>query len=499
MSKVKIRLPLFWKFTIAIVLVVAIFGSVNLYFLNSSLTDLSDKEIRNDGLSTASIIAERSISLILYDDLSTLDKMVSDNINADSRIAYIFVIDKSGKVLAHTFEQDVPSELIDLNKIEANNNFVEKRIKDINDPNKIIRHISVPILDGSLGTVNVGIYEDNFLNSIRSINRFFLSMVALFLFFGILGALIFSYIITKPISLLSNTAKELNLNQFKINTVDGDTKDILLPWQNPFGVHDEIDDLFSTFNAMIKRLEEAYTKLQNAQESLMQSEKIAAIGILSAGIAHEINNPIAGIQNCLKRISNDPANVQQNITYIELMDEAIHKIKKVVQELLNFSRKQDLIFTEIQINSVIENTLLLIAYELENSRISIVKNYPEIIPKIKGSFNHLEQVFLNLFINAIDAINEKKLLDEGFNGEITICIFTIKHYLSVKINDNGIGIQEDKLKQIFDPFYTNKKIKQGTGLGLAVSLNIIQQHKGKIKARNNDDGGITFSIYLPLK
>lgn len=294
-----------------------------------------------------------------------------------------------------------------------------------------------------------------------------------------------------------------NLNLDSLETSGNDEElsimdNSVLKFKKDFRVTDEIDVLTNKFNEMLLRLKKTYTELQNAQESLMQSEKIAALGILSAGIAHEINNPIAGIQNCLKRISEKPENIKQNIRYIELMEEAIYKIKTVVQGLLNFSRKHELVLSEVNITQVIENTLLLIAFQLEKSRIAIVKNYPKHIPIIKGSFNHLEQVFLNLLINAIDAIDEEKQENPDTNGEIDITIKTSNNFLCIEIKDNGIGISKDKLKQIFDPFYTFKKIKQGTGLGLAVSFNILEEHNGKIIAVNNTNQGMLFKIFLPL-
>ncbi len=495
MSFRKIFIPLFWKFVIAIVLVVALFGSANLLFLTYSVNDLFEKELSGYGVVIAKTIADRSVDPMLYNDLATLNKLVSEVKKNDKNIAYTFILDANKNVLAHTFTREVPASLINLKK--------KKTIQTINLEYKkgksaLIRDISVPIIDNNVGTVRMGFYEANYRKTLNIAKSFFLKLVALFLIVGIFSAFIFSYIITKPINILSSTAKKLNLNQFNKETLNTNKKELILSWQNPFGIHDEIDDLFKTFNNMIRRLEKAYINLQGAQESLMQSEKIAAIGTLSMGIAHEINNPIAGIQNCLKRISENPKNIEQNLTYIELMDEAINKIKNVVQGLLNFSRKHDLIFTIIDIKKIINNILILIAYQLEKSNITIVKDYPENIPNIKGSFNHLEQVFLNLIINAIDAINENKLKDENFKGELDIYIFTTEQFLEIKIKDNGIGIPNDKIKQIFNPFYTLKKIKQGTGLGLAVSLNIIQQHHGKIEAINNKDGGVTFTIYLPL-
>ena len=500
--KSNLSLSIFWKFTIALVIVVAIFGSVNLYFLNSSLYDLSNNEINNDGISTANVIAERSIDPILYDDIPNLDKMVSDHFKADPRIAYIIIIDKSRKVLAHTFENTVPRKLIELNNPNKEGFEMIVRVNDKNNPDKIIRNLSVPILDGNLGYIQVGVFEENFLNSIKSINRFFLSMVALFLFFGILGALIFSYIITFPIKKISQMSENLNLDSLKISNNNGQFTGLFhsfLKLKKGIRVTDEIDILKNTFNEMLKRLQNTYTELQNAQENLMQSEKTAAIGILSTGIAHEINNPIAGIQNCLKRISNNPENIKQNIAYFELMEDSIKKIKKVIQELLSFSRKHEMSFSEVDIKELIENVLLLTAYQLEESRISIIKYYPNDIPLIQGSQNHLEQVFLNLIINAIDAIDELKIEKSDINGCITITITTIKDYIQIQIIDNGVGVEEDNIKQIFDPFFTLKKIKKGTGLGLAVSINIIKEHHGMLKAQKNRDGGMKFSISLPLK
>ncbi|MBK5209244.1 MAG: hypothetical protein JJE44_07045 [Flavobacteriaceae bacterium] len=487
--------PLFWKFTIAIVIVVTLFGSANLYFLSYSINDLFEKELSNNGLISSKILADRSTEPILYNDLASLNKLVSETKSINKNIAYIFILDAGNHVLAHTFPKEVPTSLI---KIKKDNQIQTINLEYEEGVTTLIRDISAPIIDNSVGQVRMGFYEDEYLNTLNVAKSFFLALVVIFLIVGILAAFIFSYIITKPINLLSNTAKKINLEQFNLNAYDVDKKDIITSWKNPFGVHDEIDDLFETFNGMIKRLEKTYTELQNAQESLMQSEKVAAIGTLSAGIAHEINNPIAGIQNCLKRISDNPDNIKQNIKYIELMDEAINKIKYVVQGLLNFSRKQELEFNHVDLRTVVENVLLLTSYQLEKSQIGFTKNYENNLPAVKGSKNHLEQVVLNLLINAIDSINELKFNEPETKGEIKINILRKLNFLKLEIIDNGIGIPVEKINNVFDPFFTMKKIKQGTGLGLSVSYNIILQHNGKIKAIRNKEKGMSFIIYLPL-
>jgi len=224
---------------------------------------------------------------------------------------------------------------------------------------------------------------------------------------------------------------------------------------------------------------------------------MASLGTLSAGLAHEINNPIAGIKNCMRRIAEAPENIKQNIVYIELMEEAVMKIEKVVGGLLNFTRKPKFEFTDFNLVDVIENVLLLSSFQLEKSRIAIVKNYDNHKKLCYGSQNHIEQVILNLVLNSIDAIDERKLENPNLNGELIIGLnFENDRYI-LEISDNGIGIADENLKAIFDPFFTLKKIKQGTGLGLSVCYNIIEQHEGSIEAQINSMGGMTFKVYLP--
>jgi len=498
MNEKKIELPLFWKFTIAIVFVVVLFGSINLYFINYALFDLSTKEINRHGISTAKIIAERSITPILYDDIPSLNKIVSDNLEIDPSIAYIIIIDKSNQVLTHTFENTVPINLLKINDKPKN----PIRISNKNHPNKIIRDMSVPILNENLGRVQVGIYEENFTNSIQSINNFFLTMVVLFLFLGIIAALLFAYVITSPIKKMSKISETLNLDALELhnnNVYSSDFNNSLLKFNTDFRITDEIDVLSNKFNEMLMRLQKTYRELQSSQESLMQSEKITAIGTLSAGIAHEINNPIAGIQNCLRRISNNPKNIEQNISYIELMTEALYKMKLVVGGLLNFSKKHELKFKDVDLKSVVEEVLLLTAFQIEESQIKLTKIYDTDLPLIKGSNNHLEQVVLNILLNAIDAINERLAEDVNDKGEIILKLFQQVDSLKLEIIDNGIGIPEEKINNIFDPFFTMKKIKQGTGLGLSVSFNIMAQHKGSIKVRKNSDFGMCFTIVFPIE
>lgn len=491
-----ITLPLFWKFTIAIVIIVSAFGFINLYFLSTYVSDLFENELSNQNLIMAKTIADRSVEPIIYNDLATLNKIVSDVKQNDKNIAYTFILDTNNHVLAHTFENKVPPNLINLKSSEK---FKIIELKYQDSTSKSIKDISVPIMEGSVGMVRVGIYNDTYVKTVNVAKSFFLSLVILFLISGIIGAFIFSYVITKPIKFLSQAAKNLNLEDFKSNPLKKSKSELLIKWNNRLKVYDEIDDLYLTFDKMVNRLQKAYEEIQIAQKSLMQSEKIAAIGTLSAGLAHEINNPIAGIKNCMRRLTENPENLKQNISYLEMMQEAVLKIEKVVGNLLNFTRIPKMEFYDFNLIAVVENVLLLTSFQLEKSRIAVIKNYDIGKNRCFGSQNHIEQVVLNLLLNSIDAINEKKMDNPNFNGQLNMNLFIQDTFMVLALKDNGIGIEASKLKSIFDPFFTEKKVKQGTGLGLSVSFNIIKEHGGKIEANINESEGMTFSVFLPLK
>lgn len=493
----KLFVPLFWKFTIAITTIVTIFGSINLYFINFAVYDLFEKEINRHGITITKSVAERSVDDILYDDLSSLNKLVADKKRIDPNIAYIFIVDENNHILAHSFNDIVPLSLLSL-KTNKDKETIQ-RVVDKRSAKNSIRDFSIPILQGNLGKVRVGIFEESFNTSINKINNFFLLMVLLFLALGVFSAFIFSYIITLPIKKISKLADNLDLNSTQLNLEIFKTENFIQNLLQNKNIEDEIDVLTVKFNEMVFRLKNTYADLNEAQISLIQSEKMASLGTLSAGLAHEINNPIAGIKNCIRRISEAPENVKQNIVYFEMMEEAVLKIEKVVGGLLNFTRKPKLEYTKVQLKDIIDNVLLLSAFQLEKSRITLIKKYTESIPLILVSSNQIEQVILNLLLNSIDAINEKKEKNPDFNGEIYFDLYKNEEYVEFEISDNGIGIAEDQLQAIFDPFFTLKKIRQGTGLGLTVCYNIIEQHQGKIVAKLNPTEGMKFIISLPIK
>jgi two-component system, NtrC family, sensor kinase len=497
-----VHLPLFWKFSIAIASTVLLFGSLNLLFIRNQVYKTFENQLEKHGISLARGIAERAIEPILYDDLSALNNLLMQTLSVNTDIKYIFILDNYNQLLAHTFKDYIPLGIIEVNTLGAEEDRKILVLDDPSDKNEVIRDIAIPILGNQAGTVRIGLSEQEYLKEIKSITRLFLGMVFFFLALGIIAAFVLSYIITNPVKAISKFASQVDLHTFnpEKSSIDSLEKEFSVKLKNLFNLTDEIDVLSITFNQMIMRLQAAYRELKDTQESLSQTEKMASVGTLAAGLAHEINNPLAGIRNCMRRIEDNPENIRQNSEYIAMMLEALQKIEKVVQGMLNFSRKQELIFTQVKLNDLLKNSTSLVRYQLNQSKIKLDCFIDDDNVSLDASPNHLEQVFVNILLNSIDAINERKQTEPKLEGKITIRLFESKEDNEVKIifTDNGIGLPHDKVASIFDPFFTLKKIKQGTGLGLAVSYNIINSHKGQINGCNIIAGGFAISITLPL-
>jgi len=260
-----------------------------------------------------------------------------------------------------------------------------------------------------------------------------------------------------------------------------------IPPSRPAG-NDEIGFLIRHFRSMQSRLETSRQQLILAQKQIYQAEKLASIGRLASGVAHEVNNPLNGVKNCLYTIRKEPANLEQTQRYLDLMDEGLNHIEMVVQKLLRFSRQGAVHRQAINLNEQIEPVLSLLHYRLEQKRVRIEMALQENLPQIYADGQQIQEVLMNLLINSFDAV--------GDAGQIVLKTYSEGPYVIIEISDNGPGIPAEIADKIFDPFFTTKEEGKGTGLGLSVSLGIIEAHGGSI-VHKNSAGTTVFKIALP--
>jgi len=252
--------------------------------------------------------------------------------------------------------------------------------------------------------------------------------------------------------------------------------------------NDEIGDLGRHFNEMVKAIRQ--TRRQSIQMTQQQAniEKFAALGRLSAGVAHEINNPVGGVLTALEVIGHLDPQSRRYRDYVDLMRESLERIGEIVHQLLRFARHPSGVRNLVDLNGLVQEVAHLARLQYRSSRMHIITRLGDIAP-VDGDTDLLNQLFLNLAMNAFQAMTDGGILtittstDE--QGDAVVCL-----------EDTGPGLPAEDLEQIFEPFYTTKEVGEGTGLGLSVALGIVQAHGGTIEAANRPDGGARFTIHL---
>ncbi len=237
----------------------------------------------------------------------------------------------------------------------------------------------------------------------------------------------------------------------------------------------------------------SYRKLLESQ--LIQTGKLSSIGELVTGIAHELNQPLMIIRGFSQLIGSSLKENDENYKELKFIETQTGRMVKIISHLKAFARQAQPEFEAVDINNVIENSLLMTSEHLKNKNIAVVKKYANDIPMINGDASQLEQVLLNLITNAKDAM--KKL--GGGVLEFRTSFTNDRKVVRVDVSDTGSGISEKHLTEIFDPFFTTKEVGRGTGLGLSISYGIIQTHHGDITVKSKLDEGTTFTIELPVR
>ncbi len=492
---------------------------------------------------------------------NVLDNVETDLANLDLRTGYAFMFAKDANtIIAHKYRTNrtvaVPAgelegapaslygaRLLDLGLRNLYEAVLAKQRSYAYDFPKGNSKISgmTPIDDTSFGwTVGVGIDDADIFRPIRSMTWW---LVAVTLGVGAL-VVVFTFVIaqgiTVPLKNLIGTAQRIaqgNLNE-RVLIRTSDEVGILGATFNDMAQslaarEDELQELNKNLESMVRQrtveletsheaLKKAYTDLQSAQDQLIQTEKMASLGQLVAGIAHEIKNPLNFIYgntgflaeyvrklqflvesfDALPSLSEaDRATISEKKgelnyafvkedlhTLIDNFTEGARRINTIVSDLRTFSRVDKGVVSEIDLHASLEMSLNLLSNQYKN-RVEVHREYGE-IPKIIGYSGKLSQVFMNLLSNAFHAVKDK--------GDVWIRTRRRNGTVEVEIEDNGVGIPKESLNRIFEPFYTTKPVGQGTGLGLSISYGIIEQHHGKIQVASTPQKGTIFTVRLPV-
>jgi signal transduction histidine kinase len=378
-------------------------------------------------------------------------------------------------------------------------------------------------------------YSQNNLRKIIEIvlkGNFFLLIN--FVVFGFLVARITASSLTKPIKELAFGAEEFSRGNLSYRSAIS-SKDEIGKLSTAFNdMADKLDNLYSSLEQQVKKrtkelsiknvqLEHAYVELKEAQLLLVHKEKMSSLGQLTAGLAHELNNPINFIYGNLAHLKNYSGDLIKIIKSFEEFNdsfapEVLEKInqtkdnldfkfiaedlpmlikscqdgaercKQIIIDLKNFSRLDEAFIKEVDIHEGIDSTLNILHHKIKN-KVNIHKEYGN-IPKFSCYAGQLNQVFMNIIDNSLHALKEK--------GDLYIKTYTENDNVVIIIKDNGSGISKEYLSKIFDPFFTTKPVGEGTGLGLSISYKIIRKHNGNIEVESEEGEGTKFTITLPI-
>jgi signal transduction histidine kinase len=315
-----------------------------------------------------------------------------------------------------------------------------------------------------------------YLTARELLNNLLYVALALLVLSAVIG-LFWSRLITKPMEKLSSAAKVVGSGRFDVRVKPSS--------------RDEIGDLAHSFNQMAEGLDTRERELKASQAALVQSEKMAAFGQLGAGIAHEVKNPLAGIiglaQLLLRKVDKDGP-LYKNL---EMIEKEAKRSKQITENLLKFARGEKVAFMKIDLNAVAMDSAAIVDHQLGINRIRLERKLTPGLPPIAGNGNQLQQVLMNLMINAQQAM-------EGSPGTVTLSTRLLNaETLEIRVADTGPGIPQDIQAKIFEPFFTTKPAGKGTGLGLSVSYGIIKDHKGDIRIESTPGKGAAFIITLP--
>lgn len=305
-------------------------------------------------------------------------------------------------------------------------------------------------------------------------------------------------LVSTPLSVLTHGMERVAAGELD-HTVRIDTKDEMGELATAFNamtsdLKKAKNELVEWGNTLEKKVEEKTEEIRKAQAKLIHSEKLASLGRMAAGVAHEINSPLTGIVTFGHLLLKKFPEGSQDREDIEVIIEQANRCSNIIKGLLGFARATSAEKGPININDIVNSSLNMVRHKADFFNIRVVLELDESLPPIKADASQIQQVFLNMIINAADAMEGK--------GTFTVTTRKVDEngvpFVEVEFNDSGPGINEKDIPKLFEPFFTTKPVGKGTGLGLAVSHGIIQDHGGRIRVRSTLGKGTSFFVRLPF-
>jgi len=489
-----------FKIIIAVLILISLTAFIlSRVFIRSQISTIQ-AELKTRGQTIATNLAYNSELGVLADDKEALGKLIK-GVMQDKDVIYVSVLDKQGKIIAEMGTHD-DNEGPNGTSYNFTSPIKTKVIPASLGPESVVLVNPEQLPEETIGMAHLNLSLTNLSNAIQDMRVKTLGLTIILIIIAFILSVFVTRLIMNPLSSLVEATEKIAAGDLTYKVKKYSEDEI---GEVAVAFNEMTEKLKSTYENLEKRtkeLESANKELKEAQYRIVQTSKMAAIGQLGAGVAHELNNPLGGVlgyaQFTLQKVrkpgfsSDDFATCQ---TYLEHIEREALRCKAIVENLLKFSRGPKVDMEDVDLNKVIKDTLPLTSHGLRTHKINIVENYDPDLPVIRGNFNKLQQVIVNMIINAEQAMPE--------GGQLMLATTTKRDSAGkpmgavVEIQDSGCGIAPENLSHMFEPFYTTKINSRGTGLGLSISYEIIQEHRGEIKIESQVNKGTKFTIILP--
>ena len=309
---------------------------------------------------------------------------------------------------------------------------------------------------------------------------------------AIIGAVIVFHDITEREKIMWQLLEDQKKLQKQTLELDSALKESLKSREILSSMLNDNNKIRESLDSTIVELKKLHSQLEETRFQLVQSAKMATIGTLSASVAHDINNPLMGIMLLLESLMLEKEKGTKEQEILLQMENGLKRIAGIVAKLLEFSRKGELTLNKMDINEVIDSGLPLILHEFALNEIHLAKNYGKDLPKVEISINEMQQVIINVLLNAKDASMNSHTKD------ISITTYLENDMVKISIKDKGTGMKKDILDSVFVPFFTTKPTGKGLGIGMSIVKNIINHHYGKVEIYSEEQKGTEVILSLPL-
>ncbi|NJN63577.1 MAG: HAMP domain-containing protein [Acidobacteria bacterium] len=438
--------------------------------------------IERRGRSITEALAIPITDALMYEDLGLVaetgltDNYISEMIRRNGDLViYAIVADPSGRVthsndwslLGRTFERALRREDIEEGSV------VERRVRG----EEAILEVRAPLNISSKywGSLAMGFSLAKMNEQVRAIGRNAVIAAGVLILLNSLMTMVYVESLLRPLLALLESMRRAATGDLAARATERGGG--------------EVTEVGRAFNRMMDELEESRERDKVRSSHLAHMEKMAAVGTLAAGVAHEVNNPLGGILTCIENIRANPEDKEMQARYLDLMQDGLQRIGRTVSNLLDFSRQREIRPEPTSINHNLRHAAELTAFQMRRAGVEVVWDLDPDEPVVMADHFQMEQLFLNLYLNALQAMPE--------GGVLTLRTRVKDGYVIAEVQDTGMGMTKETLERIFDPFFTTREVGKGTGLGLTVSDSIVAAHGGVISVLSEVGSGSVFRVSLP--